>query len=73
MVTLEGPEERLRVVLIEFPSLAQAKAFYHSADYAAVKRLREGGGTARFVAIDGYPLEQWEQVARDSAALTLSP
>ena len=43
MVTLEGPEETLRVVLIEFPSIERAKAFYDSAEYARTKRLREGG------------------------------
>jgi uncharacterized protein (DUF1330 family) len=41
MVTLEGPEETLRVVLIEFPYLEKAKAFYNSADYAQTKKLRE--------------------------------
>jgi uncharacterized protein (DUF1330 family) len=68
-VTLEGPEEALRVVLIEFPSIEQAKAFYNSPEYARTKRLREGGGEAQFVAVDGYPSEEWERVARESAAL----
>ena len=68
-VTLEGPEETLRVVLIEFPSMDQAKAFYNSAEYAQTKILREGAGTARFVAIDGYPIEQWEESVRESAKL----
>ena len=71
MVTLEGPQETLRLVLIEFPDLAHAKAFYASAEYAQIKRLREGAGTARFVAIDGYPIEQWDAVARESAALSV--
>ena len=31
--------------------------------------LREGAGAAKFVAIDGYPNEQWEEVARESAKL----
>jgi uncharacterized protein (DUF1330 family) len=71
MVTLEGPEETLRVVLIEFPSLEQAKAFYASPEYAQTKKLREGGGSAKFVAIDGYPLEKWEESTRESAKLSL--
>jgi len=56
MVTLEGPQETSRVVIIEFPSLDQAKAFYHSEEYSQVKRLREGAATGQFVAIDGYAL-----------------
>src|ERR1043165_6930945 len=70
-VTLEGPEEALRVVLIEFPSLEQAKAFYQSPEYAQTKRLREGGGEAQFVAVEGYPAEEWEKAARESADLEL--
>ena len=71
MVTLEGPEETLRVVLIEFPSIEQAKAFYYSPEYARTKRLREGGGEAQFVAVDGYPAEEWDKAARESADLEL--
>jgi uncharacterized protein (DUF1330 family) len=70
-VTLEGPEETLRVVLIEFPSLDQAKAFYNSPEYARTKRLREGGGEAQFVALEGYTAEEWERAARESAELEL--
>lgn len=71
MVTLEGPEETLRIVLIEFPSLEDAKAFYNSDEYQRTKKLREGGGSAKFVAIDGYPMEKWEAAVRDSAKLEL--
>jgi len=71
MVTLEGPTEVLRVVLIEFPSMEQAKAFYNSADYAQTKRLREGGGSAKFVAIDGYSAEKWREAAEESSKLEL--
>ena len=69
MITLEGPEETLRVVLLEFPSMDQAKAFYESADYAQTKILREGGGAAKFVVIDGYPIEKWEESVRESNKL----
>lgn len=71
MLTLEGPQESLRLVLIEFPSLDQAKAFYSSPEYKRTKRLREGGGTAQFVAIDGYPIEDWRKAASESAKLSL--
>jgi uncharacterized protein (DUF1330 family) len=68
-VTLEGSEETLRVVLIEFPSMDQAKSFYSSAEYARTKMFRQGAGAAKFVAIDGYPIEQWEESVRESARL----
>ena len=71
MVTLEGPEETLRIALIEFPSLEKAKAFYNSADYAQTKKLRERGGTAKFVAIDGYPAKKWHEAAQESSKLAL--
>ncbi len=52
-VTLEGPDETRRVVLIEFPSLEKAKAFYASAEYQSVKALRSGAAEAELVAIQG--------------------
>lgn len=52
-VTLEGPEESRRVVLIEFPSLEQATAFYNSPAYQAAKDLRAEAATGQFLVIDG--------------------
>ena len=52
-ITLEGPAENRRVVLIEFPSLEMAKAFYDSPVYREVMKLREGAAEAQLVAIDG--------------------
>ena len=69
--TLEGEEEKLRLVIIEFPSMEQARAFYHSGEYQAVKKLREGGGPAQFVAVEGYPESTWASVLLDSQKLGL--
>jgi uncharacterized protein (DUF1330 family) len=52
-VTLEGPEETRRVVLVEFPSMEQARAFYASAEYEAVRRLRIGAAEVQLIAIEG--------------------
>ena len=52
-VTLEGPEETGRVVVIEFDTLEQAKAMYGSADYQAAIKLRAGAATAQFIAVAG--------------------
>ena len=55
-ITLEGPQETARVVIIEFPSLDTAKAFYHSEEYSRAKKLREGAATGQFLAIEGCPI-----------------
>jgi uncharacterized protein (DUF1330 family) len=71
MVTLEGEPEKLRVVLIEFPTIEHAKGFYNSPEYKRTKKLRDGAGAAQFVAIDGYPIEEWRKTAAESAGLGL--
>jgi len=53
METLEGPDETRRVVVIEFPTLAQAKTFFQSAEYTRVKQYREGAANGEFLAIAG--------------------
>ena len=49
---LEGPE-MARHVVIEFPTLAAARACYASADYQAAKALRDGAATAHVVLVEG--------------------
>jgi uncharacterized protein (DUF1330 family) len=53
VVTLEGPEEKRRLVVIEFPSLEHANTFYRSDDYGAARKLRAGAAVAEFIAVDG--------------------
>ena len=52
-VILEGPEEKWRIVVIEFSDLDKAKEFYHSPEYANAKKIRAGAAEAQFVAISG--------------------
>jgi uncharacterized protein (DUF1330 family) len=52
-VTLEGPEETRRLVVLEFPTMEQAQAFYYSPEYAEAKAVREGAATGQFVAVEG--------------------
>jgi len=52
-VTLEGPEFRDRMVILEFPSLERAKAFYASPEYTGIKALREHAAIGEFVAVEG--------------------
>jgi uncharacterized protein (DUF1330 family) len=53
IVTLEGPEETRRMVILEFPSLAEAKAWYSSKEYQGAKKLRSGASIGSLVAIEG--------------------
>ncbi len=52
-VTLEGPEETGRVVVVEFDSLERAMAMYRSDEYQAAIKLRAGAATAQFIAVAG--------------------
>lgn len=52
-ITLEGPEETRRIVVIEFPSLEQIKTYYDSKEYQEAKQLRQGAATGSFVAVQG--------------------
>ncbi|WP_430465611.1 DUF1330 domain-containing protein [Tabrizicola sp.] len=49
---LEGPVLD-RHVVIEFPSLAAARACYHSPEYQAAKARRDGAATAHVVIVEG--------------------
>ncbi len=69
--TLEGEEETLRMVVIEFPSMDAAKTFYKSKAYQEVKQLREGGGDAQFIAVDGYPVDEWKRSLEASESLKI--
>lgn len=53
VVSLEGPEETRRIVIIEFPSLDDAKRFYHSDEYTNAIELRKGIATAEIIAVNG--------------------
>ena len=53
IATLEGPEETRRVIILEFPSLSEAKAWYNSKEYQEAKKLRVGASIGSLVAIEG--------------------
>jgi uncharacterized protein (DUF1330 family) len=50
---LEGDWSPSRVVLLKFPSVEKARAFYDSAEYQAAKTARAGAAVMRMVAIEG--------------------
>lgn len=41
---LEGQPDPRRIVVSEWPSMDAARTFWHSPEYAAVKKFREGAG-----------------------------
>ena len=52
---LEGGWSPKRLVILEFPSLAQAKAWASSPEYAPAKRVRQKASKSNIVVVDGVP------------------
>jgi uncharacterized protein (DUF1330 family) len=50
---LEGDWEPGRTVILKFPSVDKAKAFYTSPEYQAAKKARAGAAVMRMVLIEG--------------------
>jgi uncharacterized protein (DUF1330 family) len=50
---LEGKWRPNRVVVIEFPTLEQARNFYTSVEYTAARRARAGAATMNMIVVDG--------------------
>ena len=50
---IEGADPCGRIVIIEFPSVAQAKAWYGSADYRAALALRLAASTGTVMIVAG--------------------
>jgi uncharacterized protein (DUF1330 family) len=50
----EGAWDLKRVVLLEFPSMEKAKAWYDSPEYQAILKLRLAAADANFVFVEGW-------------------
>ncbi len=50
---LEGDWAPARLVMLKFPSVEQAKAFYTSVEYEAAKKSREGIAVMRMIVVEG--------------------
>jgi uncharacterized protein (DUF1330 family) len=55
VTALEGESFKGRAVISEWPSRAAALAYWHSAEYAEVRKLREGICEAKVTLVDGLP------------------
>lgn len=51
--TLEGTWRPNRVVVLEFPSIAAARTFWESPEYAEARAARAGAATFQAVLVDG--------------------
>jgi len=51
--TLEGDWQPGRIVIVEFPSLEKAKAWWSSEEYAPAKALRQATAYTRMIAVEG--------------------
>jgi len=49
---LEGPATE-EIIILEFPSYEEAKAWYHSPEYQAAAQHRFQGGDYRFIVTEG--------------------
>ena len=53
-ISLEGPYENRRIVILQFPSVAKAQEFYHSPEYRKARKLREGAAKGELIVIGGF-------------------
>ena len=51
--TLEGTWSPKRLVILEFPSLDQAKAWWGSTEYAEAKALRQAAARSEMIVVEG--------------------
>ena len=52
--TLEGDWQPGRIVVLEFPSFEQAKAWWASEEYAPAKAIRQKNADTRMIVVEGY-------------------
>jgi uncharacterized protein (DUF1330 family) len=50
---LEGEWDLTRLVVIEFPSVERAQAWWSSKEYAPLKQLRQSAARTRMVVVEG--------------------
>ncbi len=57
VTTLEGVPENQRLVIVEFPSVTQAQAFYNSPGYRQAMAIRQSASAGHFVIVVGVAPE----------------
>jgi len=54
MEVLEGNWPQRRIVIVEFPSVEKARAWWHSPEYAAPKALRQATSHTEMILVEGF-------------------
>jgi uncharacterized protein (DUF1330 family) len=52
--TLEGDWSPKRMVIVEFPSVEKAKAWWSSAEYEEAKALRQATAKTQMIVVEGF-------------------
>ena len=55
--SLEGSWSPARFVILEFPTMERARAWWSSAEYAPAKALRQAGTRTEMLLLEGVPTE----------------
>lgn len=53
-ISLEGGWEPGRIVILEFPTMELATAWWNSEEYAPAKKLRQEASHTRMIAVEGF-------------------
>jgi len=53
-VTLEGPEERRRIIIIGFPSVERAKEWYDSPEYRQAREIRKDAAAGELIVVEEF-------------------
>lgn len=52
--SLEGNWQPQRIVVLEFPTVKRAKEWWHSAEYAPAKAIRQRTAQTKMIVVEGY-------------------
>lgn len=54
--TLEGKWAPTRLVILEFPTVDQAKAWLNSPEYSPIRKIRHATSTSEMIVVEGVPV-----------------
>ncbi|WP_114783954.1 DUF1330 domain-containing protein [Botryobacter ruber] len=52
--TLEGDWQPERIVVLEFPSVERARAWWNSPEYATAKAIRQQAANTKMIVLEGF-------------------